>query len=75
MPAPCFRYTDAAAGMAGRSSFATSHSADSVGQVDAADVELAPPLPVGFACAEYAEARAVNWAFGCTEEPEMVTRP
>jgi len=37
----------AAAGIAGKLSLATSHSDDAVGQVDTAEVVMAPPLPVG----------------------------
>jgi hypothetical protein len=46
-----------------------------VGQVVEAEVEVAPPFPVGLAWAEYADCRAVKSELGVTASPEMVTRP
>ena len=52
VPAPSFMYFTAAAGMSGRASFETSQTSDEGGQVDADEVELAPPLPEGFGVLE-----------------------
>ena len=46
-PAPSCRNFDAAAGISGKASLVTSQLADEGGQVEAEEVELAPPLPLG----------------------------
>ena len=74
-PAPSCKNFDAADGITGKASLVTSQLADEGGQVEAEEVELAPPLPLGLEVLAKAVTRLLKSGSSLTLLPLMVTRP